>query len=290
MAQLTESEIKALITLLADEDERTSSVARRVLLESRELTLPHLQKATHSPDALVRGRVRTLLDTIRIDSLEERFRLLSDETDPLRELETGTMLLAEYAYPDLDGEHYRRLLSEMAGELSVQLMQTLEPSRTVALLAHYLGKQRHLHGDDRYFQDPDATYLNRVLDRGFGIPISLSAVYLLVGQRLGLPLLGVGLPGHFVVKWEDESRAIYVDPYHEGRVLSLEDCRRLVEESGHPFRESYLRAVTPRQMLARMLTNLIWAYEQAGEPVAARQMARFRSILLSGRRRPAHSK
>ncbi len=290
MAQLTESEIKALITLLADEDERTSSVARRVLLESRDRALPFLQTATQSPDALVRGRVRTLLDTIRLEDLEDRFRLLADETDAVQELETGCLLVAEYAYPDLDVAHYQDVLSDMAADLSVLLTEIRDPHRVLSTMAEYLSRQKRLRGDDRYFQDPDASYLNRVLDRGIGIPISLSAVYLLVGQRLNLPVYGVGLPGHFVVKWEDPNGIIFVDPYNEGRFLSLEECRHLVEESGHPFRESYLRAVSPRQMLTRMLTNLIWAYEQANDPVAARQMARFRSILLSGRRRPTRSK
>ncbi|MHB9146674.1 MAG: transglutaminase-like domain-containing protein [Symbiobacteriia bacterium] len=289
MAQLTEAEIKALITLLADEDERTFSVARRVLLEARKTTLPYLESATHSSDAAVRGRVRTLLDSIRLDGLEERFRQLLTETDPLRELETGCQLLAEYAFPDVDMARYGDQLSVMAQELEELLRGRRDARSAVPILVRFLAEEKNLHGDDRYFQDPDGSYLNRVLDRGVGIPISLSIVYLLVAQRLGLPLYGVGLPGHFVVKWEDARDTVYLDPYHGGKTLTVEECRRLVEEGGHPFRDTHLRAVTPRQMLARLMTNLIWIYEQAGEAVAARQVARFRSILLSGRRRTANT-
>lgn len=289
MPQLTEAEIKALLTLLADEDEKTFSVARRVLLESRKTTLPYLEKATHSSDAVVRGRVRTLLDTIRLDELEGRFRELLTETDPQQELETGCQLLAEHAYPDVDMTRYSEQLDAMARELDGLLHGRHDARTAVPILVHYLAQEKHLHGEDRYFQDPDGSYLNRVLDRNAGIPISLSIVYLLVAQRLGLPLFGVGLPGHFVVKWEDPRDTVYLDPYHAGKVLTVDDCRRLVEEAGHPFRETHLRPVTPRQILARLMTNLIWIYEQGGEAVAARQVARFRSILLSSRRRTANA-
>lgn len=287
MPRLTEGEIKALITLLADEDERTFSVARRVLLEARETTLPYLQTATRSSDALIRGRVRTLLDTIRLEGLEERFRDLLSEPDPLQELETGCLLLAEYAYPDVDMRRYRDELSVMAQELTGLIGDLRDARSVLPVMVRFLAEEKNLHGDDHYFQDPDASYLNRVLDRGVGIPISLSMVYLLVAQRLGLPLYGVGLPGHFIVKWEDERETVYLDPYRGGTALTVEECRRLVEDGGHPFRDAHLRSVTPRQMLARLMTNLIWVYEQAGESVPARQVARFRSILLSGRRRTA---
>ena len=90
-----------------------------------------------------------------------------------------------------------------------------------------------------------------------GIPLTLSLLYLLVGKRLGMPLYGVALPGHFIVTWQDQ----YFDPFNHGRLLNEKACQQMVESRGQEFRASQLNPATPRQVLNRMLMNLARVYE-----------------------------
>jgi regulator of sirC expression with transglutaminase-like and TPR domain len=132
-------------------------------------------------------------------------------------------------------------------------------------LGRYLGGERGFRGNAEDYYDPRNSCLNAVLDRRLGLPITLSVVYLEVGWRLGLPLAGVGLPGHFVIKHAGAGPEpeVMVDPFEGGVVLSEADCaERLRRVHGRPIplEAHYLAAVTRKQILARMLTNLKHIY------------------------------
>ena len=118
---------------------------------------------------------------------------------------------------------------------------------------------------DQYF-DARNSFLNDVLDRRTGIPITLSVVYLEVARRIELPLVGVGLPGHFLVKYDDGAQEILLDPFHSGRLLTEDDCRAKIAEMYQGemrFHKALLAAVSKRQILLRMLRNLKGIYAQA---------------------------
>src|SRR5690606_13169173 len=115
------------------------------------------------------------------------------------------------------------------------------------------------------YYDPRNSFLNEVLDRKLGIPITISVVYIEVGRRAGLPLYGVGMPGHFIVKYDGPDAEIFVDPFNNGRILSRAACAELVQQiygEPIPFEETFLATVSKKQILSRMLTNLKAVYLQ----------------------------
>ncbi|MDQ2732882.1 MAG: transglutaminase-like domain-containing protein [Armatimonadota bacterium] len=124
----------------------------------------------------------------------------------------------------------------------------------------YLFNQLDFHGNREDYYDPRNSYLNDVLDRRTGLPISLSVIYLEIGWRLGLPLVGIGLPGHFIVAWfEPDEPLLFVDPFSSGAVLSVRDCQARVNELfGQPImlQREWLQPVGRRSILMRMLNNL----------------------------------
>src|SRR3954454_20258212 len=158
-------------------------------------------------------------------SLADKLTLLSREPAASLDLADLALQLARDEYANLDVEGYLAELEAMAREVRHYLRGSL--SARVHGLCRYLFHDMGFRGNARDYYDPRNSYLNEVLDRRTGIPISLSAVALAVGTRAGFTLAGVGLPGHFVVKAVDTDGEVLFDPFHGGRVLTPEDCERL---------------------------------------------------------------
>lgn len=282
MRRLSEVDIRALIRLMADTDRRTSDMARSRLLRA-EVTdvLPRLAEAVSDPDALVRGRARLFLEQLRLEDLKDRWAALAGQPDEHIDLEEGAMLVARYRYPEQDLRGYSRWLDEAAANIAVDLDDDLGMYRTIGVINMHLFEKIGFRGDDVRYYDPDNSCINRVIARKRGNPITLCVIYLLIGTRLGLPLHGVGMPGHFVVKYEDEDGAVWIDPFHSGRLLSREDCVRHVRSMGYPFRSHFLKPTKTRGVLARMLANLQRIYNETEQPLQAQHMKEFQDILTS---------
>jgi regulator of sirC expression with transglutaminase-like and TPR domain len=203
-------------------------------------------------------------------------RLSADAGAPL-DLAEVSLALARDEYPGLDTEAYLNELAGMAREARPYLRGGLEAR--VRGLCRYLFHDQGFRGNQKHYYDARNSYLNDVLDRRTGIPISLAVVAIAVGGRAGLRVAGVGLPGHFVAKAVDGDRAVLFDPFHGGRLLAPEDCERLVEQSaGTPFEanERALRAVPAGVIVQRMLMNLKGLYLAGGDlGRAARVMRRL---------------
>jgi regulator of sirC expression with transglutaminase-like and TPR domain len=192
-------------------------------------------------------------------------RLAHDPAAPLDVAELA-LHLARDEYPALDVEAYLAELDGMAHEARRYLRGDL--GARVDGLCRYLFHEMGFHGNAREYYDPRNSYLNEVLDRRTGIPISLSAVAMAVGGRAGLEIHGVGLPGHFIVKAVQGGREEFFDPFHGGRRLAVDDCERLVEQvTGQPFQVTggSLAAVPAGPMATRMLTNLKAVYLQVSD-------------------------
>lgn len=194
-------------------------------------------------------------------------------------LASAALLFARDAYPSLEVAGYLAQLDRMADR--VQAAAGREPLERLAAMREIICIQEEFRGNtDEYF-DPRNSYLNEVLDRRQGIPISLSAVWLDVARRLEWPLVGVNFPGHFLLKYEADKGPIYVDAFAQGAVLGeLEIRSRLTAPlcRGKRIPPEYLATAGTKAILMRMLNNLLGIHLQqcnwqAAEPVLARQVA-----------------
>ncbi|HEY7063689.1 MAG TPA: tetratricopeptide repeat protein [Chloroflexota bacterium] len=181
------------------------------------------------------------------------------------DLARAALYLAAEEYPALDVDAYVARLDTLARDAAEQPLETAPPLGRLLALNHYLFAEQGFIGNAYNYYDPRNSFLNEVLDRHTGIPITLSLVYLEVGWRLELPLAGVGMPGHFLVGYYPDGGAHYVDVFHQGPLLTRDDCvARLRQQfgNGFVFREEYLAPVSKRQILTRMLGNLKQLYQQ----------------------------
>lgn len=275
---VNENQIRALIRLLGDEDERIVKTISGRLIDFGDSAVPLLQEAElEQPD--MADRIATVLEEIRGSRLEEELQDLVRQAGHEIDLETGTFLLARYAYPSLDVAVYERQLDDMAHELRGQIGSRVSGEETVKALNRYLFTEQGFKGNTKNYYELENSYLNRVIDRRTGIPISLSAVYLLVGKRLGLPVHGIGMPGHFLVKYESDKYKIFVDCFNGGALLTEKNCARFLTEAGYGFEDRYLQKSPTRAILTRMIKNLLAIYSKLDDPLKKARLMRFTEIL-----------
>jgi regulator of sirC expression with transglutaminase-like and TPR domain len=275
---VNESQIRALIRLLSDEDERIVKTISGRLIDFGDSAVPLLQEAEiEQPD--MADRIVTILEEIRGSRLEEELADLLGQPGHEIDLEAGAFLLARYAYPSLDVAVYERQLDDMARELRGQIGSRVSGEETVKALNRYLFTEQAFKGNTKNYYELDNSYLNRVIDRRTGIPISLSAVYLLIGKRLGLPVHGIGMPGHFLVKYESEKYKIFIDCFNSGALLTEKNCARFLTEAGYGFEERYLQKSPTRAILTRMIKNLLAIYGKLDDPLKKTRLMRFMEIL-----------
>lgn len=189
--------------------------------------------------------------------LDATLNRLAAEPDLALDIAEVALCLARDENPRLDVDGYLSELAAMAREAQPLLRGDL--AARVAGLSRYLFHDMGFRGNTRDYYDPRNSYLNHVLDRRMGIPISLSVLAVAIGTRAGLVVAGVALPGHFVVKAVENGREILFDPFHGGRRLEPEDCETLVAQAtGSPFRATAtsFEAASTATIVERMLRNL----------------------------------
>ncbi|HEX5756184.1 MAG TPA: SirB1 family protein [Arenimonas sp.] len=188
---------------------------------------------------------------------------LGDDELPL--LETA-LLIARDEYPELDANAYIAEIDAFAAALAAQLDRDLDLPARLTAINRYLFSELGFAGNDGDYDDPRNSYLNQVLERRLGIPISLAFVQIAVMRRLGMPLDGVSFPGHFLVRLPVDDGLLILDPFNQGRPVSAEELRdRASSHMGgqHPDDSELLRILAPashRAMLVRMLRNLKGLY------------------------------
>ena len=194
--------------------------------------------------------------------------LIARKTVPLAE---AALAIAAEEYPRLEPAPYLDRLGELAAEVEARLPQRRDGASVLRALRAVLFEVHRFRGNDDAYYDPRNSFLNEVLERQLGIPITLAVVYIDVAARVGLKLHGVGFPGHFLVKYVVGSREVFIDPYHGGEILSGEECvaRFHARAPGRALDPRHLEAVSTRQILARMLHNLKKIYVEAGDDVRA---------------------
>ncbi|HVN28464.1 MAG TPA: transglutaminase-like domain-containing protein, partial [Candidatus Binataceae bacterium] len=174
-------------------------------------------------------------------------------------LARGALLIAQEEYPGLDIDAYLDKLATLAREAEMVVKMGNDTIEKIQLLSHFLFEQKGFEGNREEYADPRNSFLNEVIDRRRGIPITLSILYIEIGRRLGLSLYGVGFPTHFLVKAVDERGELIIDPFYDGSILTLEEIRaRLTQIYGQPVEVSpaHLKPIGTRHILVRMLRNL----------------------------------
>lgn len=281
MKRLTSTELHSLASLLDADDDVSYALARQQILRVGEPILPYLEELRAGKDETLAARADSVARELRFKGLAREFRTLANALDP--DLEKGALLIARFGYPEIKPHVYSAWLDRVAARVLDELPSDSDSGAALQRLNSYLFQAMGFAGNETNYYDPDNSYLNRVIDTRRGIPVSLSVLYLLLGKRLGLPVYGVAAPGHFLVGFQIGAHACFVDPYHRGRVLDLSEVRRLLMRSGYEFRKEFVAKASTRDILVRMMRNLIAIYDRTRQIDRAEMLAGLIEILLTRR-------
>jgi regulator of sirC expression with transglutaminase-like and TPR domain len=207
-------------------------------------------------------------------SIEELFSAEINKPDSDIDLGRAALLIAKGEYPSLDIETYLERFDQMASAIKELpgIKSTDDIEETINAISSYLFDELNFRGNKDNYYDPKNSFLNEVLDRKTGIPITLSVIYIEVARRLGIKVDGVGMPGHFLLKCSIGEHDLLFDAFNAGKILTETECEQLLNNiygEKAKFHPSYLKPVKKREILRRMLGNLKNIYISGGDSARA---------------------
>jgi regulator of sirC expression with transglutaminase-like and TPR domain len=271
--ELPASQKSALLKLLADDDPEVYQSIRQKILSLGPSAASWLRPHLLSRDPVLRRRAQEIVLRFERQEADNRFLGFCLQQGEELDLEQGAWLLAQTQYPDINAEAYGALLDSFAEDVRQRLGPDTGPHHTLTKLNQYLFRDLNFAGNEENYYDPENGYLNRVLDRRTGNPINLCLVYLLLARRLRLPVAGIGLPGHFICRFQSSSAEIFIDPFNHGKLLTKADCIQYLVQGHYSVRDDYLTPVSPRRLLLRNCGNLhqIYVHLEQAEPATRLQ-------------------
>jgi len=271
----SESQKRALLTLLADDDPGVYESIHQTILDQGPAAADWLQDYKLDDNPLLRKRATAIVDHFERISADNEFLTFCLNKSEKIDVERGAWLLAKTKYSGINIEAYSAVLDNYASELKDRIDFGAPAGQILATINFYLYHFLGFNGNMENYYDAQNSYLNRVVDRHRGNPISLSAVYMFVCRRLHLPVVGIGMPGHFICRFQTTREQIYIDPFLKGKLMTKGETIKMLLQSGHDYHESLISPVTPRRMLLRMCSNLQHAYSTQDQPEEATMMQRY---------------
>ncbi len=286
-ATLGSKELDHLIRLLDDEDEKIYGNIRERFISYGDLSSEYLKNFTEDDNLLLRDRAKEIISTINIEKLEKKFQELSSARNIL---EDAVFLIAEFGYPGYDHLKYKRMVDRMADEIRNNLTAVrgdfygIPAISKLNAINSFMFEEKGYAGNKEDYYDTDNSFINRVIDTKLGIPITLSALYILIARRLGLQVNGVNLPGHFIVKYQDDAVEYFIDPFNQGLIVSRDEAAEFIKNLGMTDEEfenlPYLNAAEDKDIVLRMLRNLSENYKSKKDDVKAAQVERLMLALI----------
>ena len=204
-------------------------------------------------------------------SLEQQLAKLVRAPDSVFDMAECALIVAQHEYPDLDIQAYLQRLDQIADRLLQRLPSDAAKPHLLSMLNHYLFRELGYAGNLDNYYDPRNSFLNDVIDRRVGIPITLSIFYMEIGRRIGVNLQGVSFPGHFLAICTTDQGVIVLDPFNKGASLSEADLRERLRQSGNQSSASetslatLLRPATAEEILIRLARNLKGIYVESSD-------------------------
>jgi regulator of sirC expression with transglutaminase-like and TPR domain len=272
---LSKAQGLALLNLLADEDPLVYRPVREKIISCGPPAAEWLRPHTMSNDPALRRRAQEIVLYFDRMAADDEFLAFCLRHGEELDLEQGALMLAQTRYPSINPAAYQALLDAHAGELQERIDFGADPQEILGAINDYLFGELGYAGNEQDYYNPENSYLNRVMDRRTGNPINLCLLYILLARRLHLPVAGLGLPGHFICRYQSTSGEIYFDPFHRGRFLSKADCVKYLARGSGAARDEYLTPVTPRRLVLRICSNLHQIYQRREQASEAMRIQRY---------------
>ncbi len=257
-------EIRALVSLLDDEDNEVVSLVEHKILSLGDVMIPFLENEWETNfDGNVQRRIEDLIHNLQLQSL--RYRLNEWKEDSEDDLLRGVWLLATYQYPDLDFKKVKKDFDKIYYEAWLSHRAYASPSDQIKNLNHVLFNKLKFTSNTQNFHAPGNSMINTVLETRRGNPIALCIIYMLVARRLEMPVFGVNLPNLFVLTYKSPETQFYINPFNKGLVFSKNDIDNYIAQLKLSPSDRYYEPCTHLEIIQRVLRNLVLSFEKLGE-------------------------
>lgn len=264
---INRSEIESLVYLLSDPDEFVQASVMNRFDNMGDKSVPLLDEiraSTREPN--LRQKLDNLILKLTFPSIELEFlNLIEGGLPELDDLERGVLLLGRLDNPTFREELYVRKLDAMASEIASEVNYTLQPlSQMEILMEHIFGAHGFKPAGESYY-DTDFAHFHKVMDGKMGIPLTLAMIVLFVARRLELPFNGVNMPIHFLMRFDFDTQVVYLDPYNQGRPVTLNECLGFLKKHNIRPEQEHFETASPASMLGRALRNLQNSYTRKND-------------------------
>jgi regulator of sirC expression with transglutaminase-like and TPR domain len=269
---------EALVRLLADDDEQTVRLVKEQLAQDGPGHLDDLRDLAGCDNPIAALHAREVLHEVVQSEALQRFETLCASFHDGSDLEEACWLLSAALLRGFEPATYRQHLVSWGRELARRVRRANTERERIEITADFLGAELVFSGNTDDYYNERNSLLPCVLDSRKGIPISLTLVYILVAQHAGFVIEGINLPGHFLGRHGN----VLFDPFHHGRILARRDCEEILRRQNQKLEDWHLAPASSRQMLVRILANLLYVYHRKGDTAQYARLKRWSHLLVRG--------
>ncbi len=278
MNNLSPKELKALVSLLDDSDEEVLSMVEDRIRSMGEAIIPFLEDEWESTaDPVIQSHIEDLIHSVQFSELKRRIKKW--KYDGGIDLLEGMYLCARYHFPDLEQIGLEQQIRQLALDASKLHHAHQHPYDQVRALNRFFFSQNKFRSNRKNFHSPSNSFINVVLESRKGNPLSMSVIYMLVAQALGIPLYGVNFPNLFILTFTGGTRQFYINVYNSGLIFTKDDVDDYLKQAKLPHEEHYFQSCSNIDIVRRNIRNLISCYKQLEEPDKIAEMEELLLIL-----------
>ncbi|MEN8121722.1 MAG: transglutaminase-like domain-containing protein [Bacteroidota bacterium] len=284
------SELKALITLLDDPNHTVYTSVKKRLIEIGAVIVPELKNAwENSKDELFLERTSAIISDVQFDDTLSRFKNWVDEGG--ENLLDASFLIAKFNFPDLEYHLIGQKIEKIKRDAWLQMNDNLTPLEQIRVINHIIYNIHKFGRNNTDFYSPKNSYINQVLETKKGNPISLAILYLIITEKLGLPVYGVNLPKNFILAYAEELYdsaldtdienkivSFYINPYNNGAVLTKREIDYFLKQQKIKTQDFFYRPCDTKTIIQRLLLNLIYSYERKKNSDKVEDLKKFTDL------------
>lgn len=261
---MNNNELKALVSLLDDEDKEIQLHVEQKIISLGDAVIPFLEEEwENNMNLTVQKKIEDLIHVLQFDSLKNKFKAWKESGS--QDLLEGMWLVASYQYPDLALERLKKDLEQIYYEAWLEFKNNIHPFDQVKILNSIMFGKLKFAANTKNFHAPANCMLNIVLDTKRGNPISLCVVYMLVANKLKMPVYGVNLPNLFVLTYKTNESQFYINVFSKGIIFSKADIDKYIAQLNLPPSDIFYQPCSNMDIIKRVLRNLIISFEKTSD-------------------------
>ncbi len=276
---MNSQDFRAMVSLLDDNDAEVVVHIEEQIRGLGQTAIPMLEKerGDHKLSPAIQTKIGDILQNLHYEKLYFDFQewVANGASDLLR----GLWLVARFGEPDLKVETLRDGINKIYLDVWPKTSQDMHPVDILAVINDTLFNVYGFEPNIKNFHSPRNCFFNKVLEKKTGNPVALSCIYILLAQKLDLPIYGVSLPNLFVVLYDYPGNRFYINPFNKGQIFYEKDIDDYVKHMNLETHPRYYNACSHREIILRKLTNLLYAYQKIGDPAKESQVYQIMKVL-----------